>query len=135
MTRILKFIGWSIGFLLAALLTVGLVYRMPAGNPITATATVQYEMLDLGQGDFPRSAFEDLAGNRRIFLTNGPLRHVYASFDQVKACWPESPFEMEKKGYTVQVTFTVRKLLFTSGYTPARELHTQHVPGSPDIVK
>ena len=135
MRRFLKFIGWSAGILLLVSLAAWLGYRVPVGEPVAATAIVQYEMLDLGQGDFPRTSFENIFGNRRVFLAEGPMKYFYASFAQVQECWPESPFQMREKGYTVQVTFTVRKLLFTSGYTVASGLRAERVPGNPDIVK
>jgi hypothetical protein len=133
--RFLKFTGWSAGILLLVSLVAVLGYRIPTGEPIVATAIVKYEMLDLGQGDFPRTSFESIFGNRRIFLAEGPIKYFYASFAQVQECWPESPFQMREKGYTVQVTFTVRKLLLTSGYTVASDVRAQRVPGNPDIVK
>jgi len=136
----IKLMVWIGVFLFAALLGLYTFfwarYRIATGDVITSTATVQYQMIDIGQGEVgSRSVVELLSGNRRLFLHNGIAPFVYAGNSEARTCWPESPFEMAKKGYTIQVTFHIRKLKFAEGYTPISKLQIQRVPGTPAISK
>jgi hypothetical protein len=131
---------WIAVSLLAVFLGIGIFfwakYRIPTGDVLTSTATVQYQMIDVGQGEAgSRSIVELLSGNRRLFLHEGIAPFVYAESAEAQACWPESPFEMAKKGYTIQITFRIRKLRFADGYTPISKLQVQRVSGTPAISK
>ena len=140
--RLLKWFGVAllgIAFLLiAAFLLLLARYRIPTGPVIEQTANVQYQMIDFGQGEPHQDRFfvvEPLTGHARLFLSQGPIPFVYATEQQVKDCWPEHWRAMRESGYTMEVTYQTRKLLFADGTTPAKLVSIRKVPGSPYVTK
>jgi len=136
------------GFAIAAgiLTAIGLLtilfawvrYRIPSGPVIEHRSRVRFQMIDIGQ--FERSSLrywliEMLLRNRRLFLEDGPFSFVYAPGKQIDLCWQESPFGLQDKGCTVEVTYRTRRLRFSDGCTPATLLSIQRVPGVPKITK
>jgi hypothetical protein len=128
---------WVVASILLFLLLSFTRYRIPTGPPIEYTTQVRYQMLDLGQDepDSLRILIEGFALNSRLFLREGPLPFIYLSNQQRKECWPESPHDMLSHGYTVQISFRVRKLQFATGWSRAEVIRIQMVPGSPQITK
>jgi hypothetical protein len=115
---------WGIGVtvFMACLLPAAL-YRCPRGGPVVFQANVAYQIIDIGQGDFERSVFEEWCGNRRLFLVDAPW--VYVRKADFKRCWAER-VDMGEKGDAIRVTVKASPLLF-GGYGPAQVVLAERV--------
>jgi hypothetical protein len=124
--------------IIASFLLLWAKYRIPTGPAIEYTTQVRYQMLDLGQAEPAKIRYwviEPLTGHSRLFLVAGPLLFVYASDRQVQECWPEHWRVMREKGYTIEVTYRTRKLLFAEGVAPADLIQIRRATGSPYVTK
>lgn len=111
-----------------------IVYHIPISKSQIFKAEIKYEMVDLGFDNAVRNYLEYRTGNVRIFLNNDEIKSLYVDTNDCKKLWPESPFAMKEKNYTIIATFKVSKALF-GNYTLARVIDTIHVSDSPFIHK
>ncbi|TQV71117.1 hypothetical protein FLL45_22585 [Aliikangiella marina] len=72
---------------------------------------VQYKMVEVTLNN--RSLFEGILGNKPIRLVDKGM--FFVSEKDKKKLWPESPFDMERKQYTIKARITLQKLLFGGG--------------------
>jgi hypothetical protein len=70
---------------------------------------------------------------RSIVLFDCPVQFIYIPKSNPSEWLPEDPFKMRSHGYTFQVTFSVRKLRFSEGYSPARNIRFERVPYDPIV--
>ena len=96
---------------------------------IVVESRIRYQMIDLGQGDFIRNGIELKLGNKRVFLQDAPNRiyWLYVNSSDFKKVWPESPFKMQEKNYTIKAKLKAYKLI-NGGYSRATvmEIDTLH---------
>ncbi|MEZ5047012.1 MAG: hypothetical protein R2831_08465 [Chitinophagaceae bacterium] len=96
-----------------------LYYRIPILNTKhRIESKIIYQMIDFGQGDMNRCLFESILDNRRFFIVDENTHWLYIDNKYKKLLWPESPWEMKKKNYTVKARFTFSDLML-GGYTIA----------------
>jgi hypothetical protein len=110
--------------------------RFPTSKSIVFDSRVRYQLIDFGQGDFIRNGIEYKLNNRRIFLAdsiNG-IRWVYVDNVDFKKLWPEKPFDMRAKNYTIKARFKAYRLL-TGDYSKASLISVEKVNGNPMITK
>ena len=93
-------------------------------------------MIDIGQGDFVRNGIEHKLRNKRVFLQdiiNG-IRWLYVDSSDFKKLWPEPPFTMKEKNYTIKAKFKTHRLL-NGTYSKAILLGYDSINESPMITK
>ncbi len=96
-----------------------LYYRIPNFKiKHSIESKIQYQMIDFGQGDMNRCLFESIVNNQRIFLVDKSIHWLYVNNKYGKQLWPESPWRMKDKKYTVKARFTYSDLMF-GGHTLA----------------
>lgn len=110
------------------------VYHIPISSPQVVKAEIRYQVLDMGIDDAVRNYLEHRNGNVRIFLDDDNIKWLYIDSNDRRKLWPESPFAMKEKNYTIVAEFKVSKALL-GGYTVATVADTTHVSGSPLIRK
>jgi len=125
-----KWTFFIISFLILVLLAPVISYRLPVSNTQTFKAEILYKFWDLGFDDYLRNYLENKIGNRRVYLCDSDVKWIYVNSNNYKKLWPESPFLMKEKNYTIVGTFKIRRLL-TGGYTIAEVLDTTHIAGTP----
>jgi hypothetical protein len=93
-------------------------------------------MVDFGQGDFFRNGVELKRHNKRIFLqdTVNGIHWLYVTSDEFKKLWPEPPFKMREKNYTIKAKFKTYRLL-NGKYAKATLLDYESIEGTPLITK
>jgi len=110
-------------------LVVLFIIRFPMSESIVVESRIRYQMIDLGQGDFIRNGIELKLGNKRVFLQDAPNRiyWLYVNSSDFKKVWPESPFKMQEKNYTIKAKLKAYKLI-NGGYSRATvmEIDTLH---------
>ncbi len=121
-TLLLVFLAWKPAF----------VYHIPVGPPVYLKAEIKYQLVDFFIDI--RTICEYRTGNVRIFLNDDKIKWLYVDADDKKKLWPESPFVMKEKNYTIIATFKVTKALF-GNFTLAKVVDTTHVTSSPLIQK
>lgn len=110
--------------------------RLPTSRSIIIESRIRYQMIDFGQGNFIRNGIEYKLHNRRIFLqdTVNGIRWLYISSSDFKKLWPEPPFKMQEKNYTMKAKFKTYKLL-NGEYSKATLLELDSIPERPMITK
>jgi hypothetical protein len=130
---------WAIILNLLTFLPFVIVYlglRLPTRKSIVFDSRVRYQMVDFGQGDFIRNGIEYKLNNARIFLADSiyGIKWVYVDNDDFKKLWPEPPFDMRAKNYTIKARFKTYRLL-TGDYSKATLISVEKVKGDPMITK
>lgn len=133
--------NWKVAILLNSITAIPFVIvylglRIPAGKSIEFESRIRYQMVDLGQYDFIRNGIELKLNNRRVFLadTINGINWVYVNESDFKKLWPEPPFVMRERNYTVKARFKTYKLI-TGGYSTAEIVKLDLVNGNPMITK
>lgn len=111
-----------------------ILYRLPVTIPKVFRVEMEYCMFDLGANDDVRNYIENILGHRRIFVNEGEAKWFYFSQADQKKVWPESPFEMKRKHYTIQAVFKACKTI-TGGYIIVSKIDTVHIDKYPVIFK
>ena len=93
-------------------------------------------MIDIGQDDFVRNGIEYKQQNKRIFLqdTVNGIRWLYVDSSDFKKLWPEPPFVMKEKNYTMKAKFKTHRLL-NGAYSKATLIEFERINESPMITK
>jgi hypothetical protein len=135
----IKNLVWAILLNMLTLLPFIIVYlglRFPTSNSITFDSKIRYQIVDFGQGDFIRNGIEYSLNNRRIFLADSiiGIKWIYVDNKDFKKLWPEPPFEMKAKNYTIKARFKTYRLL-TGDYSKASLISIEKVKGNPMITK
>jgi hypothetical protein len=109
---------------------------IPTSGSIIVESRIRYQMVDFGQGDFVRNGIELKQHNKRIFLqdTINEIRWLYVDSDDFKKLWPEPPFTMREKNYTIKAKFKTYRLL-NGEYAKATLLDYEKIEGNPMITK
>jgi len=130
---------WAIILNILTLFPFVIIYcglRFPTSKSVVFESRIRYQMVDFGQGDFIRNVIEYKLNNRRFFLAdsiNG-IKWVYVDNDDFKKLWPEPPFDMRAKNYTIKARFKTYRLL-TGDYSKASLISIEEVKGNPMITK
>jgi hypothetical protein len=135
MRSFLRVIKWFFILIASALLlwvvACYAMYRIPAGlERKIFDGEVRYKFLELGFSN--RQNFEGLLGNRIIRLKDNPP--LYISTDDHSRLWPEDPFDMKEKGYTLRAKLIANNLLF-SGFGLAEVISVERIEKEPIISK
>lgn len=130
---------WSIFLNIVPLLpfiVLYLGYWIPTSKSIIVESRIRYQMIDIGQGDFVRNGIEYKQRNRRIFLqdTVNGMQWLYVDSYDFKKLWPEPPFTMKEKNYTIKAKFKTYRLL-NGEYAKATLLKYDSIEGCPMITK
>jgi len=109
---------------------------IPTSGSIIVESRIRYQMIDIGQGDFIRNGIEHKQRNKRIFLqdTINGIRWLYVDSSDFKILWPEPPFTMREKNYTIKAKFKTHRLL-NGEYSKATILEYDTINESPMITK
>lgn len=109
---------------------------IPTSRSIIVESRIRYQMIDIGQGDFVRNGIEHKQRNKRIFLqdTINGIRWLYVDSSDFKKLWPEPPFIMKEKNYTIKAKFKTHRLL-NGEYSKATLLEYDSINESPMITK
>lgn len=109
---------------------------IPTSGKIIVESRIRYQMVDIGQGDFVRNGIEYKRQNRRIFLqdTINGLHWLYVDSSDFQKLWPEPPFTMREKNYTIKAKFETYRLL-SGAYAKATLLEYDSIEGNPMITK
>lgn len=93
-------------------------------------------MVDIGQGDYFQNGIEYKQHNKRIFLqdTINGIQWLYVDSSDFKKLWPEPPFTMREKNYTIKAKFETHRLL-NGEYANATLLEYDSIEGDPLITK
>jgi hypothetical protein len=110
--------------------------NIPISGSIIVESRIRYQVVDLGQGDFVRNGIELKQGNQRIFLqdTIHGIRWLYVNAGDFRKLWPEPPFKMKEKNYTIKAKFKTHRLL-NGDYSRATLLEYDTIHESPMITK
>ena len=109
---------------------------IPISGKIIVESRIRYQVVDIGHGDFVRNGIEYKRKNRRIFLQdplNG-IQWLYIDSSDFKKLWPEPPFTMKEKNYTIKAKFETYRLL-SGAYAKATLLEYDSIEGIPMITK
>jgi len=133
-SRLISIVINSLIFL--PLLIIFLGDTIPTSGSIILESRIRYQMVDFGQGDFFRNGMELKQHNKRIFLqdTIKGIRWLYIDSDDFKKLWPELPFTMREKNYTIKAKFKTYRLL-NGEYAKASLLEYEKIEGNPMITK
>lgn len=109
---------------------------VPTSKSIIVESRIRYQMIDIGQGDFVRNGIEYKQRYKRIFLqdTANGIHWLYVSSSDFKKLWPEPPFTMKEKNYTIKAKFKTYRLL-DGEYAKATLLEYDSIEGCPMITK
>jgi hypothetical protein len=121
---------------LAPFLVLYLGLIIPTSKSIIVESRIRYQMIDIGQGDFVRNGIEYKQRNKRIFLqdTVYGIQWLYVDSGDFKKLWPEPPFVMKEKNYTIKAKFKTYRLL-NGEYAKATLLEYDSIEGCPMITK
>jgi hypothetical protein len=110
--------------------------NIPTSKRIIVESRIRYQMLDFGQGDFVRNGIELKLRNKRIFLqdTINGIHWLYVDSEDFKKLWPEPPFKMREKNYTIKAKFETYRLL-NGEYAKAVLIEYDSIEGNPMITK
>ncbi len=110
--------------------------KIPISGNIIVESRIRYQIVDLGQGDFVRNGIELKQGNTRIFLqdTVNGIRWLYLDAGDFRKLWPEPPFTMREKNYTMKAKFKTHRLL-NGQYSTATLLEYDTIHENPMITK
>ena len=130
---------WSIFLNVVPLLPFIVLYLglwIPTSKGIIVESRIRYQMIDIGQGDFVRNGIEYKQRNKRIFLqdTVNGIQWLYVDSSDFKKLWPEPPFTMKEKNYTIKAKFKTHRLL-NGEYAKATLLEYVSIEGCPMITK
>lgn len=135
MNKIIKYLSY--GFL-SIIVVILLAFSFSLLGPrisISETETFQgevtYQMVVINQCGFIRGITEELIGNNCLFIDSGKF---YVSKSDFEKAWPESPFDMAEKNYTMYVTLNSKPSLF-GGYGPAKIIDITKLDKKPKIRK
>ncbi|MBC3876038.1 hypothetical protein [Undibacterium flavidum] len=107
------------------------IYRIPyPKSNLIFTGNVQYKFVELELSN--RGFLESLLGNAPIRIDGAPLLYIAAS--EKEKLWSVSPWELQKKGYTLRATLETQTLLFGE-FGVASVVHIVPVNESPQIRK
>ena len=132
-----RFISYLINsFSILVFVYLLLSYRLEKSESIVFESRVRYQIVDLELDDFMRGLVENSFSNHRIFLvdTIHGIRRVYVDNESYKKLWPEAPFTMRDKNYTMKAKFEIRKLVF-GGYSIAKVTDFKILNEKPMITK
>ena len=103
---------------------------------IIVESRIRYQIIDIGQGDYIRNGIEYKRRNKRIFLqdTIKGIEWLYVDSSDFKKLWPEPPFTMKEKNYTIKARFQTHRLL-NGNYSKAILLDYDSINESPMITK
>ncbi|WP_143525164.1 hypothetical protein [Labilibacter marinus] len=118
------------------LLIILIGLKFPTNKQVVINSEIRYQILDFGQGDYIRNAIESKLGNKRVFLadTVNGIKWLYVKESDFKKLWPELPFEMRKKQYTIKATFKTYEL-WNGNCSNAILINVQQIDGNPKITK
>ena len=130
---------WSIFINIIPIVPFVVLYlgaKIPTSKSIIVESRIRYQMIDIGQGDFVRNGIEYKLRNKRIFLqdTVNGIQWLYVDSSDFKKLWPEPPFTMKEKNYTIKAKFKTHRLL-DGEYAKATLLEYDSIEGSPMITK
>jgi len=130
---------WSIILNIIPILPIIAIYLgsiIPTSKSIIVESRIRYQMIDIGQGDFVRNGIEYKQRHKRIFLqdTANGIHWLYVSSSDFKKLWPEPPFTMKEKNYTIKAKFKTYRLL-DGEYAKATLLEYDSIEGCPMITK
>lgn len=130
---------WAIILNTFTLLPFIIIYgglRFPTSKSVIFESRIRYQMVDFGQGDFIRNGIEYKLNNKRIFLADSidGIKWVYLDNADFKRLWPEPPFDMRAKNYTLKARFKTYRLL-TGDYSKATLISVEKVKENPMITK
>jgi energy-coupling factor transporter transmembrane protein EcfT len=111
-------------------------FIIPTSKSIIVESRIRYQMIDIGQGDFIRNGIEYKQRNQRIFLqdTVNGIHWLYVDSGDFKKLWPEPPFTMKEKNYTIKAKFKTYRLL-NGEYAKATLIEYDSIKGCPMITK
>ncbi|MBL6448277.1 hypothetical protein JMN32_18325 [Fulvivirga sp. 29W222] len=122
--------------ILLPFILIYIALKLPVSKSIVFDSRIRYQMLDISQGDFIRNGIELLLGHKKVFLADPPeiLKWVYVANDDFNKLWPESPFDMDQRNYTIRARFKTYRLLL-GGYASAKVIHIEKIEECPLITK
>lgn len=107
------------------------VYRiLTNGSQKTLSGEMHYKFLEIGLTN--RDFFEELLKNRPVRIEGQPL--LYVSNDDYLKLWPENPFDMANRHYTIEADLISQPLLI-GGYSTAKVIKVIRVNKDPIITK
>jgi hypothetical protein len=121
----------SIGLLLLVT-CLFLLWQIEIGEERTVAGNAMCQLVDIGEGKFPRGMYESIRGNRKLYLSDGAV--FFVSESDFNRCWSMTPWEMRENGYVPHVVLVYRKLPF-GGRSVARLLSCEYVTGKVTIRK
>jgi hypothetical protein len=109
---------------------------IPTSGSIIVESRIRYQIIDIGQGDYIRNGIEYKRQNKRIFLqdTINGIKWLYVDSSDFNKLWPEPPFTMKEKNYTIKAKFKTHRLL-NCEYSKATLLEYDSINESPMITK
>lgn len=121
---------------LLPLIVLIITYRIPISSDFEIESEVQYKLVDFSLNDFIRDGFEYKLGNSKVFLadTNLKIKRLYVSKDSYYKLHPESPWDMQKKNYTIKARFKLRKVL-NGDYSNSELINYEIINKKPAITK
>lgn len=130
---------WAIMINTLTLLPFIIIYlglRVPSSKSIIIDSKITYQMVDFGQGDCIRDRIEYKLNNRRIFLVDSVkgIKWLYVDNKDFLRLWPEPPFNMKDKNYTIKARFKTYKLL-NGDYSKATLINFEKVEENPIKAK
>jgi hypothetical protein len=109
---------------------------LPTSGEIIIESRIRYQVIDIGQGDFIKNRIEYKQQNRRVFLqdTIDGIQWLYVDSADFKKLWPEPPFKMKEKKYTIKAKFKTYRLL-NGNYAKSILLEYKRIRETPLITK
>jgi len=96
-------------------------YRPSYSKEINIEGYFVYQYIDLGQGDYMRTNYENIFNNQRILLQiEAGQEYFFVNKEERKNCWVDSTI-MLKQGKSKIVMLKTKRLLL-GGYAPVKNL-------------
>ena len=111
-------------------------YRIVKSRKITGASEVKYKVIEIGRNDFFRYSFENLFGNKRIYLKDKleNIEWIYISKKDYNTLCPVSPLRMKEANQTIKFEFETKQLIF-GGYSTAKIISHEIINKKPEVSK
>ena len=132
----MNFIAYLILTWFLICIVIFLRYRIVTSKKTTGESEVKYKVIEIGRNDFFRYSFENLFGNKRVYLKDKleNIEWLYVSKKDYKLLYPDSPLKMKEANHTIKFEFETQYLIL-GGYGLAKIISHEMINKKPEVSK
>ncbi|WP_405397575.1 hypothetical protein [Maribacter sp. Asnod2-G09] len=132
----MNFIAYIVFALFVISILIFLKYRIATSRKTTGESEVKYKVIEIGKNDFFRYSFENLFGNKRVYLKEKleNIEWLYVSKKDYNLLCPDSPLKMKEANHTIKIKYETQQLIF-GGYGLAKIISHEMINKKPEVSK